>query len=128
MTANNQSELAQLIAKLADSSLQKQLLLQINAVKLSQNHSTVQYYLQDASDQNRFVTAWTYAAEYVSDNPKKKECYKNIINDLFKDKNSVGLSIDLISCVNKIKNKQLKYDIIEYLDSVVRKQDNTNKQ
>lgn len=63
MTENNKKNLSKAVAKLKDQILRKEFNDRIKSVKLNEIDSTVEYYLNDTKDKNRFKTAWMYVTE-----------------------------------------------------------------
>lgn len=59
VTQNNKDNLTNLIDGLSNSvKLRKTLHSMVNHIQISQKDSTVEYYLNDLQDKNRFRTAW----------------------------------------------------------------------
>lgn len=59
VTQNNKDNLNNLIDGLSNSvKLRKTLHLMLNHIQISQKDNTVEYYLNDLQDNNRFRTAW----------------------------------------------------------------------
>jgi hypothetical protein len=58
VTQNNKDNLTNLIDGLSNSVLRKTLHSMLNHIQISQKDNTVEYYLNDLQDKNRFRTAW----------------------------------------------------------------------
>lgn len=58
VTQNNKDNLTNLIDGLSNSVLRKTLHSMLNHIQISQKDSTVEYYLNDLQDKNRYRTAW----------------------------------------------------------------------
>lgn len=58
VTKNNKENLSKLVKKLSNEKLRKELTDKIGSVKMNELDATVEYYLKDLGDKNRFQTAW----------------------------------------------------------------------
>lgn len=63
VTQLNKDNLTALIGKMSSGKLKNELGAKVGAIELSQKHSTLDYYLKDVADNNRFKTAWIYVDE-----------------------------------------------------------------
>lgn len=63
MTQTNKENLTNVVSKMKDDKLRNTFLANINSVKLNELEATLEYYLKDLNDKNRFQTAWMYATE-----------------------------------------------------------------
>jgi hypothetical protein len=72
VTQTNKDNLTNAASKMEDAKLRNMFLANINSVKLNELEATLEYYLKDLNDKNRFQTAWMYATEYIKDNTKRE--------------------------------------------------------
>jgi hypothetical protein len=67
--------------------------------------STVEYYLSDTNDRNRFKTAWLYVNEFVVDHQKKIDMFTLIVNHFCQDKRITSTNKD--NLVQLISNSKI---------------------
>lgn len=119
ITQQNINNIKAKIESLTNQTLKNECLRKIKSVKVSQSDSTVEYYLSDLKDSNRFQTSWSYVSEFIDDKVKKESLLSEIVKEFTYSKNVTQRNKDNLSnLISKLSSGKHKKELIKMMSSV----------
>lgn len=110
VTQDNKTNLLDLIHKMRLIYIKEELRKKVESKPLSQMDSTVEYYLKDVSDKDRYKTAWLYVEEYVKNDSYKAKLFSLIVTDFANSMDVTAINKkNLQECIGHLRTRKQFY-------------------